>query len=570
MTNIKITGDRAKTLGPAPTSIYSLRRQFEGRKSLFKTGEFSFEASPHNLSLWAYNFPNATIEEETKTVFDGYIAPRPEFKLKREPLWWQDEAFVKLCKVNSFALFYEPGGGKSKSLTDLGVKLYCDAKIDAMIIWTPNSGVSYQWSKRNGEPDPNGQGMLERDIHESIEWACWQWKTGTKKAALEYEQLKKINGLQVVIMNVDAGKTPSGRKLMLDFIEHHKGRVLFAIDESHLIKTPGSIERKTGKIKGPRNYWACEFGGKCNHRAILTGTPIAKGLIDAWSQFNFLDEKIIGVRYKTNFIGQYCITQYNPHSPYSPTVVGHKNIDQFYAKIDPYTYRITQEELGLEKIFDEFEFELYPEQRKHYDDLKKKFVTELDNGEFLTASNAISAMIRLQQVSNGFLVRDDGSFQLLPNARMDAFKDWLETVSDEKIMVWSRFKQDMKILSETFGNELVEYSGNVTQTERTINKERFIHDKSVRIMAATADAGGVGLDGLQTVCRRAARLSLSYNYILFNQSENRTSRVGGEGTSFYTDFIGKNTIDRKVLRNLSEKKDLSSLALDDIRKMVLE
>ena len=568
MTNIKITGDRAKTLGPAPTSIYSLRRQFEGRKSLFKTGEFSFEASPHNLSLWAYNFPNATIEEETKTVFDGYIAPRPEFKLKRESLWWQDEAFVKLCKVNSFALFYEPGGGKSKSLTDLGVNLYCQSKIDAMIIWTPNAGVSYQWSKRAGEPEPNAQGMLERDIHESIEWSCWQWKTGTKKAALEYEQLKEFNGLQVVIMNVDAGKTPSGRKLMLDFIEHHKGRILFAIDESHLIKTPGSIERKTGKIKGPRNYWACEFGGKCNHRAILTGTPIAKGLIDAWSQFNFLDEKIIGVRYKTNFIGQYCITQYNPHSPYSPTVVGHKNIDKFYAKIDPYTYRITQEELGLEKMFDEFEFELYPEQRKHYDDLKKKFVTQLDNGEFLTASNAISAMTRMQQCSNGYLVQEDGTFQLLPNARLDAFQNWLEMISDDKLVIWCRYLQDANVIKTALGEQAVEYTGNIDKAQRQENKELFIHDKSKRFFIGTPDSAGTGTDGLQAVCNRAIRYSLSYNYIAYNQSENRTSRIGGKGTAFYTDLIGKGTLDRKILRNLAEKKDLTAMSLDDIRKLV--
>lgn len=566
MTNIKITGNRARTLGKVAPSIYAFRRQMEGRTSLNKDGSFSFEPTPLNMSLWAFNYPQSAIDDQRKAerVFADLPVVRPGFVLKRDHRWWQQESFDKLKDLNVFALLYEPGGGKSKALTDMGTRLYCEGKIDAMIIWTPNSVVSEQWARRVGGDDLEAQGMLERDIAENIDWSVWLWAK-TKKAALEYEQL---TGFQIIVMNVDAGKTPSGKKLMHDFIARHKGRMLFAIDESHLIKTRGYVYK--GKTTGARHLAACEYGAKTDYRAILTGTPIGLNLTDLWSQFLFLDEKIIGIRYKTAFLAEYCVTKYNPHSPYTPDIVGHKNVDKFFAKIDPYIYRITQEELGLEKVFDEFEFSLYPEQQKHYDAVKQLFITQLDNGEFLTAQNAISAMVRMQQISNGFLVREDGTFQLLPNARVDALKAWLETISDEKIVIWSRFKQDMNILSKEFGNELVEFSGNIGKSQRIENKERFINDPAIRFFAATPDSAGTGTDGLQVVCNRAVRLSLSYNYILYNQSENRTSRIGGKGTAFYTDIIGKGTVDRGVLRNLAAKKNLSNLALDDIRRLVIE
>lgn len=556
MTDIIVTTDRATTKGPVSDRIHSLRRQFEGSKSLLKNGGFAFVPSAHNLSLWAFNFPDSAIEDQR--LFESFapsnpLGIRPKFELKREPMEHQSKAFQKLKTLNSFGLFYDPGAGKSKSLTDLAVYHWCEGTIDAMIIWTPNALVSQQWTRRG---DPEALGQLERDIHDTIPWDVWLWGK-SKKAENNLKTLKNFNGLQVIVMNIDAGKTPVGQEILEKFINQHKGRVLFAIDESHFIKT---------KTSG-RAIAAMKFGAMCSCRAILTGTPIGKDLLDLWSQFLFLDERIIGIRYKTAFMNAYCVTR---HNGFGLEVIGHKNVDKLFNKIEPFVYRVTQAELGLRKLTDEFEFIMHEEQKAHYKSLKETFITQLDNGDFMTSANAISAMTRMQQVSNGYLVREDGSFQTLPNARLEALQAWIETISDDKLVIWCRFKNDAKLILDALGKECIDISGNVTKEVRIRHKDLFISDPKFRFVVGTPDAAGTGVDGLQEVCNRAVRYSLSYNLILHDQAENRTSRIGGTGTAFYTDIIGKGTLDRKILRNLSGKKDLSSLALDDIRKMVME
>lgn len=557
MTDLTISGNRAKTVGKAGGLFSMARRQMEGNRSLNKDGTYSFEPTQHNLSVWLNFFPDATIDDrrESEKLFGAVTqdVERPAFTLLRQPMPHQQKAFDKLKGNDVFGLFYDPGAGKSKSLTDIATYHWCQGDIDAMIIWTPNALVSEQWTRRN---DPDGEGQLERDIHSSIPWDCWLWGK-TKSALKDFEKLKSFNGFKIIVMNIDAGKTPAGEKIMLDFIKRHNGRVLFAIDESHLIKTKTSARAKA----------AFRFGGMVNMRAILTGTPIGKDLLDLWSQFIFLDEKIIGVRYKTAFMNAYCVTRWNG---FAQVVVGHKNVDKLYEKIEPYTYRISQAELGLESLYDEFEFELYPEQKTHYKQLKEQFVTLLDDGEFLTAANAVAAMVRMQQCSNGYLVREDGSFQLLPNARLDAMSAWLETISDDKIVIWCRYKQDARIILEKLGRQAVDLSGNVDKKIRSDNKDRFINKSEIRYTVGTPDAAGTGTDGLQAVCNRALRYSLSYNLILHEQSEKRTSRIGGSGTAFYTDLIGKGTLDRRILKNLTGKKDLSKMTIDDIRRMVEE
>ena len=550
---ITIENDRARTNEKAPPSIIPYLRRFEGGARLLKTGQISFAASQHNLSYFMSFCPDTEIIENDVSLFAGYEAPkeaRPKFAYLRQPLDHQEKAFAKLKQANNFALFYDPGAGKSHSLTTIATYKWCNGDIDAMIVVTPNALVSNQWS-RVGEEEP---GQLERDIPSSIPWNAWQWGK-TKKALKAYEALKAFEGLQVLVLNIDAMKTPKGKKLLSEFIKFHKGRILFAIDESHLIKTRSSGRHKV----------AIELGGICSHRAILTGTPIGKNLLDLWTQFLFLDERIIGIRYKTAFLSSYCVTRWNG---FGHEIVDHKNVEKLYSKIDPYTYRITQEELGLEKMFDEFEFIMYPEQKKHYDEIKQKFLTELSDGEILEVTNAISAMTRMQQISNGYLYKEDGSFQELSNARLDAFQSWLETISDEKIVVWCRFTNDVTLLCKSLGITALDISGNGSAKQKIVNKDLFISDKSYRFAIGTPDAAGTGVDGMQDVCNRAIRYSVSYNYINHVQSENRTSRLGGTGTAFYTDLIGRGTLDRRILSNLRGKKDLSKLTLDDIRQLV--
>lgn len=548
MPQITIEGNRAKLHGDLP---FHIAKQLEGRRAFLKAGGVSFEPTQHNLSLLLAFDPSIEVKSLDDVIEEASRPERQKFTTKREPRWWQKEAFDKLKDWDAFGLFFDPGGGKSKALTDIICYKWCKSEIDAAVILSPNQLVSSQWARIDDE-EP---GQLQRDANVPFEAFLWDTKRSKTKAfETEYKAFRQSNGLQVICMNIDAIKTKRGQKLLMDFIKAFGGRVLFAIDESHLAKNRDSQRHKI----------AATLAGLCNKRAILTGTPIGKGLLDVWAQFHILDERIIGIRYKTVFMRKFCETRNNG---FGIEVVGHKNVDEFYKIIDPYCYRISQEELGLEKLYDEFVFDMSEEQKVHYKSLKEKFLTQLDEDETMTVNNALSQMTRLQQISNGFLPREDGTFLELPNPRLDALEAWLESIEDDKIVIWCRFKQDAEQIMKRLP-ACVDLSGNVDAWGRQESKDAFIQDAGVRYAVATPDAAGTGLDGLQTVCNRAIRYSMSYNYILHRQAEDRTSRVGGKGVAFYTDLIGRGTQDRKILRALQTTDGLSKMTLDDIRRMM--
>ena len=551
---LHLKDNRAKTSESVPVTMLQSLKAFEGGARLLKTGQLSFVDSQYNISLFLNHFPNAEIIEEKPEIFDWSSAKlRPKFKEKRNGHFWQTEANQKIDKLiqndkasNAFAFFYRPGGGKSKSLTDMAIKLYCEGRIDACIILSLNMLIAEQWISDHG--------ALATDVQDDVKVSKWLW-VKTKKAEKEYDQFKSTDACQFVSMNIDAAKTPRGEKLLLDFINHHKGRVLFAIDESHAIKT----------LKSGRHKAAFKLGNLCQWKAILTGTPIAKNVVDKYAQFKFLDQKILGYRFLTPFKAQYCIERFNG---FANEVIGSKNLDHLYSKIEPHSTRVSESEMGLTKARDTFEFSLSNEQQKHYDELKKKWLTDLDSGEFASASIALTAALKMHQITSGYLTSDEGALHVFDdNSRLKALDALLETIDDEKIVIWCRFRQNAMDLMNHLGEQAIEISGNVDRKQRTPNKERFINDSNIRFLVATPDTAGTGMDGLQAVCNRAIFFNTSENYVQRTQAEDRVLRLGGETTSFYTDLICKKSGDRKILKNLFDKRETSRMSLDDVREI---
>lgn len=554
MSNITISGNKVESDDkPDMKAALSIFTQFEGRKNLLKNGNISFENTPHNISLWMYAFPKAKVTDlNSETEFLNEFSPsnnRPKFKLKRDGRWWQTKAQEKLIynlknnKLPVFAFIYDPGSGKTKSAIDAAIYLYCEDKIDAAIVISPNMLVAEQWISK----------QLPSDVDPSIPYAAWLWDKN-KKATKTYEDFLAKDGMKFVSLNIDAAKTPKGRDLLNGYIKKYKGRVVFIFDESQLGKNPASARHKE----------IDKLMSKCDYRFILTGTLIAKNLVDAYAQFKLLDPRILGYKYLSTFKAEFCVTRWNG---FGHEIIGHKNIEKFYKLIEPYSFRVSKDELGYEKLFDTFEFSMSPEQKEVFKTLKQEFMAKLDSGEYLTVSNALSATVRMQQVTCGYLPLEDGTYQLFPNTRLEALEAWSEQMEDEKIVIWCRFLDDAKIIMKHFGDKCVDLSGNVNSDERIISKNRFIDDPKVKYAVGTPDASGTGTDGLQQVCNRAIYYSNSYNSILRQQSEDRTSRLNGNSTSFYTDLICKGGVDKRILKNLQGKKDLAKLTLDDVRKM---
>ena len=548
---LEINDNRAIAKNIDLKKISVLSSRLEGRKKILASGSYQFEPTPANIEAFTLVLPDVPVDDKRHSfsVFDGVALDlnRPQFAFKRPPMPHQIKAFDHLKDKSLWAVFGAPGTGKSLILTTLLTHKWCAGAIDAVLIVSINGVVMQQW------PDL----QLPRDIPDNVPWECWVWKKG-KRASEDYDRMVASDKLKIVSINIDALNTKDGYALCERFITAHNGRVAFILDESQVVKNPSAQRTKKARA----------LAKQCSLRAIASGTPIAKDLTDLWSQMALLDERIIGHKYKGAFQNEYCRMR---HNGFALVVVGvqEEKLEQLYRKIDPVTFRITKEELGFRDFDDEFEFVLGEKEKEHFTSLKKDFLARLDNGEFLTASNAMSATIRMQQASNGFLPYEDGSgFMVLEKSRIAALKSYLEILDDKKIVIWARFKMDVTLLLEEFGAEAVNLSGLVSAAERTANKNVFLTDPTKRFAIGTPKAAGVGTDGIQEVTNRAIFYSNSEHWLDFSQARARTSRVGGEANAFYTHLIAKGTPDRKILANLTGKTEMSKMSLDDIRQMI--
>jgi SNF2 family DNA or RNA helicase len=541
MVDLILENDRAKTVDKLPSSALSwYRAALEGRKT-FKGEHLSFEATGSNLEKWKERFPNSKIiDESSLSVFEEQDRPndRPEFVFKTKPYAHQVRAFEKLKDLTNASLLMQMGTGKSKSLSDLIGYKWSKGQIDAAIILSPK-GVHNQWVEE------------QLPTHMAVPYVGWAWEKG-KKAEAELATVRQSSDLQVLTFNIDAIKTDSAFNLIVQFIRQHNGRVFMAIDEAHLCKNPSALRTKK----------AYQLGSMCDFRAILTGSPIVKNIADIFGEYRFLDGRIIGAKYFTTFRNEYCETRNNG---FGLEIIGAKNLEKLYGKIDPVTFRATKDELDLpSKMYDEYAFDLSDEQKKRYKEIKTQFMTATTDDKFLTVTNAASALVRLQQISCGYLPTEEGGFIELPNPRLEALLNVLEQ-NPGKAIIWARFTKDIESIHKALSKRSVTYYGATSPTDREQAVKRFLSpDSGIDYFIGNPAAAGVGLN-LQGECTTAIYYSQSFNAVERFQSEDRIHRIGTKGTCTYIDLIARGTVDKKIASNLKAKKSLSDLAIDEIR-----
>lgn len=554
---IKVSSDRAVTEGQFP-GLQTVAPMLEGTRRWLKVGGLSFEPTRYNLDILIKAFPGIVVEgPEAYTTFLGArelpatpqdTAPAPPLQILGRPDYkGQAKAKAKMTSLwdrggfRVFALFSEMGTGKTKVAIDMAVDRHARGEIDAVLV-VAMKGVHKQWV----------MDALPENLGPSTFWRGHAW--AGKTPPQEFATKDKLNFFTI---NVDAVRTDKGLEACRTYINHFKGRVMMIIDESQTIKNHRS-----------QSWEVCnKLGQLCKYRIIMTGTPIAKDLTDEWSQFKWLNERIIGMRYQTAFRHQYCIMG----GWEGKKVVAHKNIDHFYSLVEPYSFRVTKdEELELPpKVYKNFVFELTEEQRFHFNNLKTLMLTQMKNGEIRTVKGAAEVILRLHQVTCGYMPHLDGTLQRFEkNPRLDALDEVLQHRTG-KIAIWCRFTEDLRLIKEKYGARCMLYYGATNNKDREKAKAAIIDpENSADIFLSNPAAGGTGIDGLQRTVRTAIYYSNSYRAIDRWQSEDRTHRAGMTGTCTYIDLIAHKGVDRGILANLRRKKSLSDLTLDDIRRIV--
>lgn len=553
MITITIEGPRAfaqakETLGNEFIRKVAL---LTGRKTWWSSRRVSFDASANNLKSIKEFSGIKWVDKtgELKMIEEMANFANQESKAKRAVSSWkpslklmshQQKALNISWDREAYALLFEMGLGKTALLIANAGMLFAAGKIKGVLLVAPK-GVDRQWLETEIPKHADPKFKVN-----SIPW---------KGKAFDRKSLKRDH-LNFFAINVDSLRAKGG-SAALKFIEELGGEVMMIVDESHRIKTHNALCTKA----------AIAIGSHCRYRRIATGSPIAKDVRDAFSQFQFLDERILGHRYITSFRNRYCIMG----GFEGRQVIGHQRLEEFYQLIAPHSFRLTKAEaLDLPpKVYVTREYDMSAEAKRHYTELKNLLLTQLKDGSVVSAANAAAKVVRLQQVVCGYLPREDGSLENIDNGRVSECMEVIEQV-DGPVVIWCRFREDIVKVGTALSKAretFVEYHGGTKKKDRTEAVRAFLSGKA-RIFLATQAAGGTGLN-LQGACRSVIYYSNDFNALNRWQSEDRTYRIGTDGSVTYVDLCANKTVDRLILSNLRKKKDLSSLTLDEIRAALL-
>lgn len=551
-----------------PVIITDLKHNLPGRRRVLLSG-LKFELSLSNINYVFNNYPAARwsnlepidrlieAEKNKKTLAERKLNDIPAealaFPFKTRPYEHQKRAFYLAKDADAFALLMEMGTGKSKVVCDCIAYKYTRGRVNCAVIIAPN-GVHKQWHN-----DQIPTHLPEIMPHVSF---CYQSNQNKKyKDAFENFMAAPPDILKIFCVNIEAlsgGKGIDALERVLSSFDS-----LMVVDESVRIKSPGAARTRN----------VLRLGGLARERMILSGAPITQGIEDLYAQFKFLNEDILGFSSFWSFKDHFCIEKPIPGAHVAARkIVGYKNVNQIQDAVDPYSFRVTKNDcLDLpDKIYMTRNVELTAEQAKAYKELRDNLMTELESGEFIAAPIAAVKLMKLQQIICGFVIAETGDEPTpLKSNRAAAVIDLINEASG-KVIVWCRFKYDIKnlfSLCQAAGFDPVMYYGDIDQAERVDAIKKFKTDPKCKVFIANPAAAGTGLNLAEA--NTAIYYSNDFNADYRWQSEDRIHRIGQTNHCTYIDLVAPGTIDAKIVDALRRKKTVADSVLD-IKELIAQ
>ena len=436
----------------------------------------------------------------------------------------------------------EMGTGKSKVLLDNAAMLYDKGKINGLLIIAPK-GVYKNWY------DSEIPTHLPNHIFKKM--VLWKTSDKSKKQQLLLNTLFETGSeFHILLMNVEAFSKGDGAAFAAKFLSCHN--TMIAIDESTTIKTPTS--NRTKNILALRKH--------AKYRRILTGSPVTKSPLDLFSQCEFLDPWLLGHTSYWTFKSRYAVTRkIQVQGRQVEIVVGYRNLGELSEKIQPFSKRVLKDDcLDLpKKTFMKHVVEMTKEQKKVYKQMKEEAIAYLD-GKVLSSATVMTQLMRLHQITCGHFTPDDGEIKDLPCNRMTELMDILENVHG-KAVIWSHYTHDVRRIIEeikrVYGEDsVVDYFGQTTPEERSINIKKFQEDDKCRFFVGTTHTGGYGIT--LTAASTMIYFSNGYDLEKRQQSEARIDRIGQTKPMTYIDIISEDTVDDRIVKALRSKINIAN------------
>ncbi|MFC6103509.1 DEAD/DEAH box helicase [Olivibacter domesticus] len=315
------------------------------------------------------------------------------------------------------------------------------------------------------------------------------------------------------------------------------------LDESQSIKNPQS------------KRFECVQAVRSDFRLALTGTPIENGISDLFAQLDFVNPGFLGTygQFKRNFPGI---------ADGTASVETKESLQQLIA---PFMLRRTKAQVAKdlpEKTEMTLYCEMLPEQRKVYEQYRRRFRSELedkmDERKDQATMFVLEALMKLRQICN--------SPALIPNekyenhsAKLEEIREHiLEKTQGHKLLIFSSFTKMLALLEDELKSVGIGYAyldGKTSGDQRQQAVNRFQEESDCRVFLISLKAGGTGLN--LTAADYVYIFDPWWNPAAEAQAIDRCYRIGQDKHVMAYRMVCKDSIEERILQLQEGKKALA-------------
>lgn len=345
-----------------------------------------------------------------------------------------------------------------------------------------------------------------------------------------------------------------GLKPLIKKIQKHRWD-LVTFDESQRLKKRSTAQSRLGLKLNQQS-----------RRLALSGTPMDGDPIDLWAQFRFIEPMALGTRWadfesrflrKTGFMG------------YKREFIPER-LPQFMEIIKPYSMRIRLREVlpTPEPEVIDIPVELFGNQRKLYDQFNDNMVAFLDQGQ-ITADLVITQILRLQQITGGFVKDDEGNILKVGEAKLRKIKSLFKKL-DPPVVVFCRFTAEVEAIAKAAQEifpRVGRLHGSIKDKKNDLARSRVQENFQaglLDVLICQQKTGGVGIDLFRS--NNAIFYSMGHSYIDFDQAKSRLDRRGQSRRVSIFLIRAINTIDDDIIQAILSKRSVSNTVLSKLKR----
>ena len=312
------------------------------------------------------------------------------------------------------------------------------------------------------------------------------------------------------------------------------------------------------------------------HKLALSGTPIENKLEELWSVFDFLMPGFL------LSVAEFNSRYVNPIMERQDKTVEKRLKLQIYPFILRRMKRDVAKDLP-DKVENIAYCELTDEQKDFYlqvlDSTKEELFKSIEqNGLEKSRLSIFSALLRLRQICcHPRLYDKENVKHVMSSGKFEKLKVLLEEIISEghRVLLFSQFVNMLDIVKGWLEREGIEYEYLTGKTkDRQAAVERFNNSK-IPIFLISLKAGGTGLN--LTGADYVIHYDPWWNPAVEDQATDRAYRIGQTKKVFVYRLITKNTVEEKIQKLKTIKRNLvdsvisvdrnivKSLTMDDIR-----